>query len=333
MAKKKKQKLTINEKLALRLVEEADDQRWRLGNVVSKFYPDGTPAEFTETPRIGEVLKDTPGLRRLSEDKQASNMFNQSAEDVTKKDSTSFELDYYCNLFRFQGDTYEQWTSCIMFKAEQNDAPIYVQDGFIDDDGAFPLFFVDGEEKEAFLILEHLKCEDGTYDSFSMRLSELHAIIAGGVAVEKDDIIYADFMVSFSQADSRYIVERIFGYNKDLIGQLFPSDETDDDKSVTDVGSQVEVVNATPSDNVSLGKKSTSLSKQDSSPSVDKDSLKKSLENSLNKKKATRSSKIANDVNETGGEAKVCDETPAPCPDSDTATEPDTTDTKAQDSE
>lgn len=218
MAKKKSK----GKDLIDRVVDEVDAQGERLKRIISMFCPDGTMVEFAKTPQLADILRDASALNDSSEDEQTREKCSKISEDVDKKESMNFELSLYDNRFWFQGNEYELYNSYIIFKAEQDDTPNYVQKESINDNGPFPFFYVDGDKREAILNLKGMKnLKDGKYDYAYIRLSELHAILLGDL-IQKDDLTPVDFMVSFSKADGCYVVESIFDYNhnKKLLKQL-----------------------------------------------------------------------------------------------------------------
>ena len=221
----KKKELKFEGKLLDRLWDCIEAQEWTLKQIISMFYPGGTFTEFTEASQIWDALKDSPSFSWLSEDEQSQIKYRKIADDSGKKESTSSQINFFCNHFWFQDIACMEYNAYIMFKAEQDGPSIYLyeQDEFIDDDGPFPIFLIDGDEKEAFLVIDRItRGEDFGYDSSYLSLSELHAIITGGKFYDEHNhtVEPVDFMVSFSRAEGKYIVERIFDYNKRLV-ELF----------------------------------------------------------------------------------------------------------------
>lgn len=229
-------------------------QKLRLKDLISKFYPDMERVELGEAPQVGKVIMDSPMCRRFSEDEQALLKCLKITEDARKKGSPSIEIDFFCTSLTFQDFFCVDYDACIIFKTAPEDIPIYVKEGF-DEESIVLKFLIDGEEKEAFLVLEDFDTRDkdndfmGSNSSF-IRLPEFHAIISGYEFNDTCDYNAGNlcFMVSFSQAEGRCIVEKIYDHNICLLDQLFPLIEPskDNGEPASDSNSQPEAVPSIP---------------------------------------------------------------------------------------
>lgn len=236
------------------LLNQIEEQRWEIKQIVSKFYPDGVRAEFIKAPQIGKMMMESTAAQRFSEDKQTQAKCFKMIEDAEKEGAASIDIDFFCDTSIFQNFICDDADVCIMFKAAPEDAPVYMKQEFVEE-GIVPRFLIDSNEKEAFLVLEDCNTrERGTdfmdRDSSFICLSEFYAIIAGDNDKTDDALC---FMVSFSQTDGKCAIEKVDIYNMTLLDQLFPFNRTHDEPSTEiEPDPQTESVTVTPEEKVSI---------------------------------------------------------------------------------
>lgn len=246
----------MKKKLHDALWNQIEEQKRRIKQLISKFYPDGIRAEFMKAPQIGKMMMESTAAQRFSEDKQTQSKCFKMIDDAEKKGATSIDIDFFCSTSIFQNLICADADACIMFKAAPEDVPVYMKQGFVKE-GIVPRFLIDSKAKEAFLVLEDCNTRDRAADfmdrdSSFICLSEFYAIIAGDNDKTDDALC---FMVSFSQTDGKCTVEKVDSYNMTLLDQLLSSNRSHDEPSTEiELDPQTESVTVTPEEKTSIEK-------------------------------------------------------------------------------
>jgi hypothetical protein len=200
--------------------KQIDLERFRLDDLISKFYPDGALVEFAEVPQVVKTLLDSPELMKFSKETGSKTQCKNIAEDVEFLDTLCIDFDLSRKLIHFQNALDWDFKACIVMKTSPDAAPISM---FVDWElweGIMMRFLVDCSRKEAFIVLgDDAKQEsDSIYDKMRelsdynsfVKLWEFHALVVR-CSSNADDPEY--FMISFSKEDERYLIEKIYSSN------------------------------------------------------------------------------------------------------------------------